>query len=181
MAVNIGSDKIPEFYIGSDRIGEIYIGSDLIYKLDNSFTVFDGANAADYSGGWQISNEYSNEARNVSLSGNYLRAGKTTGYGPNQAYVVVSNRVAINVTDYTKAVIEYEAVGNSNVNDVWAIGINNNSGVRDGQIKGSGTVSRRTGEIDISNMTGNKFINLYAFAHGGGTPCSVTVYKITLI
>lgn len=157
---------------------EIKFGTTTVWKAEE--VIFDGTNPASYTGGWEISTEYSSRSRDYSLSGAYLRAGKTTGYGPNQAYMVVSNTSAINMSSYTTATIDYEAVGNSGTGDVWAVGVSTTKGYRGGQITGSASASRTTGTIDISGITGNAYFNLYAFAKGGGTKCTITVYKITL-
>lgn len=158
-------------------VKEIKFGTTTVWKAEE--VIFDGTNPAAYTGGWEISTEYSSQNRDYSLSGTYLRAGKTSGYGPNQAYMVVSNSVAINVTDYTTATIEYEIVGSSTYG-TWAIGVSNTKGQRSGQISGSASVTRRTGTIDISGITGNAYFNLYAYTTGGGISCTTTVYKITL-
>lgn len=174
MPIYLGSTKVKP-YRGSTEIAEAYLGNTLVYQ--NKFTVFDGTNPAGYTDGWEISTEYSSRSRDYALSGAYLRAGKTTGYGPNQAYMVVSNSVAIDVTKYTKATIEYEIVGNSS-SGTWAIGVSNTKGQRSGQISGKASVSRTTGTIDLSGITGNAYINLYAYTTGGGIKCTTTAYKI---
>lgn len=177
MPIYLGSTSVKP-YRGSTEIKEVYRGSTLVYQNKHDYIVFDGTNPADYTGGWQISREYSNQNRNYSLSGAYLRSGKTGGYGPNQAYMTVSNTARIDMTDYTTATIDYEVTGHATYGD-WAIGVNNSNGQTTGQISGKASVSRRTATINISSY-GLAYFNFYAYTTGGGIPCYVTIYNITL-
>lgn len=157
-------------------VKEIKFGTTTVWKAEE--VIFDGTNPAAYTGGWEISREYSNQNRNYALSGAYLRSGKTGGYGPNQAYMTVSNISKINMTDYTTATIDYEVTGNATYGD-WAIGVSSSNGQSTGQISGRASVTRRTATIDVSSY-GQAYFNFYAYTTGGGIPCYVTIYKITL-
>ena len=168
------------------QIGKVYDNNgttaSLIYTAEEP--IFDPSQADPYctalSGGWEISNRFDTMEELSVINTSMLRAGKAGGYGPEHAYVVISNKTPINLSNYSKAYVTYYTTSESTAYATWAFGFNATKGNRGGQVSGHNQVATTTATIDLGSSTGNQYFNIYAYTTGGGIECSLTVTKIIL-